>query len=105
MPFRRGRDIDAVLRHRRGQSATRPATSVALFIAGFGPGYAPYEFDLYGIPLDERHDRHREGTEVVMKVWCEEEFSHHGKYYDFDNVSVLPKPCQRPHPPIAIAAG
>ena len=71
-------------------------------IAGFGPGYAPYEFDLYGMPLDERH---REGTEVVMKVWCEEEFSHHGKYYDFDNVSVLPKPCQRPHPPIAIAAG
>ncbi len=74
-------------------------------IAGFGPGYAPYEFDLYGVPLDERHERHREGTEIVMKAWREEKFSYHGQYYDFDNVSVLPKPYQRPHPPIAIAAG
>lgn len=74
-------------------------------IAGFGPGYSPYEFDLYGVPLDERHERHREGTEIVLKAWREEQFSHHGRFYDFDNVSVLPKPYQRPHPPIAMAAG
>lgn len=74
-------------------------------IAGFGPGYSPYEFGLYGVPLDERHERHREGTEIVLQAWREEKFSYHGQYYDFDNVSVLPKPYQRPHPPIAIAAG
>lgn len=74
-------------------------------IAGFGPGYAPYEFDLYGVPLAERHDRHREGTEVVLKAWREECFSHHGRYYDFDDASVLPRPYQHPHPPVAIAAG
>ena len=74
-------------------------------IAGFGPGYAPYEFDLYGVPLDQRHDRHHEGLEVVLKAWRQEHFSHHGQYYDFDDVSVFPQPHQHPHPPVAIAAG
>ena len=49
-------------------------------VAGFGPGYAPYEFALFGVPLDQRHDRHREGLEVVLKAWRQENFRHHGPY-------------------------
>ena len=60
-------------------------------IAGFGPGYAASEFDLYGVPLEERHERHWEGVEVVLKAWRED--------------STRPQPHQRPHPPVAIAAG
>jgi len=74
-------------------------------VAGFGPGYAPYEFDLFGVPLDQRHDRHREGLEVVLKAWRQENFSHHGPYYNFDDVSVFPQPYQQPHPPVTVAAG
>src|SRR6266850_1159904 len=41
---------------------------------------------------------------TFRKAWTQERFSHQGKYFQFQDVCVMPKPFQKPHPPIRIAA-
>src|SRR5262249_22166178 len=45
--------------------------------------------------------------QVIRTVWRESgrRFSHHGKYWHFENVLVEPQPIQRPHPPLWMGAG
>ncbi len=73
-------------------------------VAGFGPGYSPYEFDAYGLDIDERHTRHAETLSIVQKAWTNKTFDHQGKIYHLHHVTTLPRPKQTPHPPIAVAA-
>jgi alkanesulfonate monooxygenase SsuD/methylene tetrahydromethanopterin reductase-like flavin-dependent oxidoreductase (luciferase family) len=42
--------------------------------------------------------------EIVKRAWTEERFSYRGKYFAFDKVALVPKPRQKPYPPIRIAA-
>ena len=44
-----------------------------------------------------------ESLEVIQRAWGEAPFSYEGKYYTFHDVDVVPKPYQRPHPPIRVA--
>lgn len=55
-------------------------------------------------PLDESRDRFEEALEVIVKAWTEERFSYKGKYYQIQEASILPKPVQKPHPPIYVVA-
>ena len=71
---------------------------------GAGRGFAPSEFDAFGVPLDESAERFREAVEIVLQAWTQERFSFHGKHFHFDDVEVLPKPLQQPHPPVWMAA-
>ena len=71
---------------------------------GAGRGFEPAEFDAFGVPRDETAPRFREAVEVVLEAWTSERLTFHGKYWDFDEVEVLPKPMQRPHPPTWVAA-
>lgn len=71
---------------------------------GSGRGFDPTEFALFNVTPDDVYDRFREAADVVQKAWQHERFSHHGKYYDFDDVRVLPRPFQDPHPPVYLAA-
>ncbi len=71
---------------------------------GSGRGFDPTEFGLFNVTQEDVYDRFRETVEIVQKAWKSERFSHHGKYYDFDDVLVLPKPFQDPHPPVYLAA-
>ncbi|MBN97879.1 MAG: hypothetical protein CME16_01340 [Gemmatimonadetes bacterium] len=73
-------------------------------LAGLGPGYAPFEFALYGVDIEERHERLWESVEILRKAWCREQFDHQGTFYNFHQASIMPRPLQRPHPPLAIAA-
>ena len=41
---------------------------------------------------------------MVLAAWTSERLTFHGKYWDFDDVEVLPKPVQQPHPPTWVAA-
>jgi alkanesulfonate monooxygenase SsuD/methylene tetrahydromethanopterin reductase-like flavin-dependent oxidoreductase (luciferase family) len=45
-----------------------------------------------------------EALEVVLKSWADEPFRHDGRYYRYPRLEVTPKPVQRPHPPLWIAA-
>ena len=71
---------------------------------GSGKGFDPTEFRLFGVTPEDVYDRFRETADVVQKAWQSERFSHHGKLYDFENVLVLPRPVQEPHPPVYLAA-
>jgi alkanesulfonate monooxygenase SsuD/methylene tetrahydromethanopterin reductase-like flavin-dependent oxidoreductase (luciferase family) len=71
---------------------------------GAGRGFSRVEFDAFGVPVDESAGRFRETVDVVLAAWTHERFSHQGDYFHFDNVELLPKPLQHPHPPVWMAA-
>jgi alkanesulfonate monooxygenase SsuD/methylene tetrahydromethanopterin reductase-like flavin-dependent oxidoreductase (luciferase family) len=56
--------------------------------------------------MAEADERFEEGLALILKSWtCEERFSHHGKYWHFEDIIVEPPTAQKPHPPIWMAAG
>jgi len=71
---------------------------------GAGRGFSRVEFDAFGIPVEESAERFRETVEVVLAAWNSERLSHQGQFFRFEDVEVLPKPLQRPAPPVWMAA-
>lgn len=67
-------------------------------ILGLGLGYRQVEFENLGRALSERRGRIEESLDILIKGWNDETFSHHGKYYKLDNISITPKPVQNPIP-------
>lgn len=61
------------------------------------------EFDALGIPVGTRGRRANEMMRVMKRLWTEERVSHHGRSFNFDDVTLLPRPVQQPHPPIWVA--
>jgi alkanesulfonate monooxygenase SsuD/methylene tetrahydromethanopterin reductase-like flavin-dependent oxidoreductase (luciferase family) len=61
---------------------------------GVGPGFSPFEFGAFGVPVDERHARFLEGFDVVRRALAEPEIIYEGK-----RLAVRPRPYTRPHPP------
>jgi alkanesulfonate monooxygenase SsuD/methylene tetrahydromethanopterin reductase-like flavin-dependent oxidoreductase (luciferase family) len=71
---------------------------------GAGRGFARVEFENFGVPPQESTSRFHETVEIVLRAWTEEKLSFAGAHYRFEGVEVLPKPLQRPHPPVWMAA-
>jgi alkanesulfonate monooxygenase SsuD/methylene tetrahydromethanopterin reductase-like flavin-dependent oxidoreductase (luciferase family) len=71
---------------------------------GAGRGFARVEFENFGVPPDESTSRFHEAVEIVLRAWTEERLSFAGKHFRFDGVEVLPKPLQKPLPPVWMAA-
>ncbi len=71
------------------------------FIWGVGVGgdYPP-EFANLNIPRNERGRRMTENLEIMTRMFNEDRVTYQGKYYQVENLSLQPKPVQRPHPPI-----
>ena len=59
---------------------------------GIGVGYRPEEFDIFQVPIKERLGRTLEGIEIMKRAWTGERFSFAGKYFNFKNALVRPKP-------------
>ncbi|HVH75957.1 MAG TPA: LLM class flavin-dependent oxidoreductase [Stellaceae bacterium] len=73
-------------------------------IFGAGRSGLPRTYEAYGLPYGESRERFNETLDILRHAWTEERFSFRGNYYKFDNVCLVPKPYQRPHPPIRVAA-
>jgi alkanesulfonate monooxygenase SsuD/methylene tetrahydromethanopterin reductase-like flavin-dependent oxidoreductase (luciferase family) len=71
---------------------------------GAGRGFARVEFTAFGVPPEQSTARFRETVEIVLKAWTDERLTFAGEHYRFDDVEVLPKPAQKPHPPVWMAA-
>jgi natural product biosynthesis luciferase-like monooxygenase protein len=71
---------------------------------GVGRGTIAFHFQGFGVPREESRERFEETLEIIKKAWTEETLSFAGKYYRIPEVSVVPKPVQKPYPPIRIAA-
>ena len=75
---------------------------------GLGAGWLEREHTSYGIPfppLGERFDRLEEQLAIITGLWSTpdgDRFSHEGKHYRLLDAPALPKPVQRPGPPIIV---
>ena len=67
-----------------------------------GPQFA-HELEVMGVKSNQRVGRVIEGIRILRRLWSEEQVTHQGKYFQFDDVECLPKPVQKPMP-ILIAA-
>ena len=61
------------------------------------------EFDAVGVSVRTRGRRTDEMLQVMKRLWTEEHVSHHGDFFDFDDVTLVPTSTQKPHPPIWVA--
>jgi alkanesulfonate monooxygenase SsuD/methylene tetrahydromethanopterin reductase-like flavin-dependent oxidoreductase (luciferase family) len=71
---------------------------------GVAAGYRVDEFDGFGIPRQDRWGLIQEGLEVLGLAFSEERFSFKGKFHEFNDVRLSPRPVQHPHPPIWVGA-
>lgn len=71
---------------------------------GAGRGFDQTEFKVFNVPMNESAARFRESFEIVLEAWRNERLNYQGKYWTFEDVEVLPKPAQKPHPPVWVAA-
>ena len=67
---------------------------------GVGRGNRPAEFRGYHVPQQESRERFDEAIEIIQKAWTQDRFSHEGRYFTIPEARVIPKPWQRPHPPL-----
>lgn len=98
-------------------SAIDILSSGRLFAAGVGPGSHKGDYDVCGIPFEERWSRFNEALEILKMLWnnnyrvdissnmkppTSKPVDYNGKYCQLEKISIEPKPFQKPHPPIFI---
>jgi alkanesulfonate monooxygenase SsuD/methylene tetrahydromethanopterin reductase-like flavin-dependent oxidoreductase (luciferase family) len=71
---------------------------------GIGRGSIPTHFSGFGLNQAESRERMLESLDVILKAWTCDRFSFQGRFFNVDNLSLVPKPVQQPHPPVRIAA-
>src|SRR5262247_2682297 len=69
---------------------------------GVGRGNRPVEFEGLRVPQIENRERFDETLAIMVKAWTEERFSFDGRHFQIPEVRVIPKPLQRPHPPLYV---
>jgi len=82
-----------------GEIATTDILLNGRFEVGVGRGHAWLQGPA-NIVMEENQERYAECLDILEKAWTEERFSYDGKYYQAKDLSVVPKPLQRPHPKI-----
>src|SRR6266487_3824513 len=61
----------------------------------------PQQLYAYSMPVAEERARYHEAYDLIEKAWTEENpFPWHSEYYNYECVSILPRPLQVPHPPV-----
>jgi alkanesulfonate monooxygenase SsuD/methylene tetrahydromethanopterin reductase-like flavin-dependent oxidoreductase (luciferase family) len=88
------------------QAATLDLISGGRFDFGIGKGYRHSEFKGFQIAPEEAEARFEEAVEVMRRAFTSRaRFSHHGRFWHFEDIVVEPPPAQQPHPPFWVAAG
>jgi alkanesulfonate monooxygenase SsuD/methylene tetrahydromethanopterin reductase-like flavin-dependent oxidoreductase (luciferase family) len=88
------------------QAATLDLVSGGRFDFGIGKGYRHSEFKGFQIAPEEAEARFEEAIAVMTRAFTtRERFSHHGRFWNFEDIVVEPPPAQQPHPPFWVAAG
>ncbi|GHO83929.1 TIGR03621 family F420-dependent LLM class oxidoreductase [Dictyobacter formicarum] len=87
--------------------ATLDLLSDGRFELGIGAGVGPDDYQQLGLPFDSagtRVSRVEEAVAILKQFFTEERVNFTGKYYTVADLQALPKPVQRPHPPIFIGS-
>ncbi len=85
------------------EAATVDHISHGRLIFGIGRSGFPRTYQAYGISYAESRERFAEVTEILKRAWTQETFSFHGRFYNFENICLVPKPYQAPYPELRIA--
>ena len=83
------------------QIATLDTLSGGRFVFGVGVGGEfPKEYEACGVPVKERGARLGESIDVVRKLWTGDTVNHDGRFFQFSEVRMMPRPKQAGGPPI-----
>jgi probable F420-dependent oxidoreductase len=85
------------------QVATIDELSGGRISLGVGTGWWPLEYQVHGSGFRERGARMEEALEILRLVWTQESVSFDGRFWSFPELTVHPRPVQRPHPPLWVA--
>lgn len=69
---------------------------------GVGRGTFPNVHEGFSSPFSESRGRFEESLEIILKSWTNETFSFEGEHYNLKDLTVTPKPQQKPHPPVRV---
>ena len=86
-----------------GEVSTADILTDGRLILGVARGAFPWEMEKLGTPIEHSKEKFIESLEVLQKLLAEEEVSFKGKYYNFDALTIMPRPITQPVP-IMIAA-
>ncbi len=70
---------------------------------GMGEGAGPAELHPFNIRVRDKRERWEEAVKAIIPMFTKTSWEFHGQYYDFPARNVVPKPFQRPHPPLWVA--
>jgi probable F420-dependent oxidoreductase len=90
------------------EAATLDCLSGGRFELGIGAGWLRTEYEQAGLPFDRagvRIDRLEESIRVMKGIWAEAPTTFAGQHYQVTGINGVPKPLQRPHPPLLIGGG
>jgi alkanesulfonate monooxygenase SsuD/methylene tetrahydromethanopterin reductase-like flavin-dependent oxidoreductase (luciferase family) len=90
--------------HVAEEFATLDVITQGKIILGVGLGYRDVEFKAFGVPRSQRARRFEANLVAIKRLWSEEKVSMKTPYFELDEASCMPKPLQRPHPPIWVGA-
>ena len=83
--------------------ATIDHVSNGRFEFGVGRSGLPGSYEGYNFPYAESRERFHEYLDIILTAWQNERFSYEGKFFSYDDVCLIPKPFQTPHPLIRVA--
>jgi probable F420-dependent oxidoreductase len=82
------------------QLGTLDVLSDGRLIVGTSLGGRPNTYPLLGGPEDRRARHFAESIGVMKALWTQEEASFSGQFWNFEGLSMSPRPVQKPHPPL-----
>ncbi|MBM3221013.1 MAG: LLM class flavin-dependent oxidoreductase [Candidatus Rokubacteria bacterium] len=85
------------------QAATADVLSGGRLEFGVGRGSIASQFHGFRIPSSENRARFDEALEIIRLAWTQERFIYRGRFWEVEELAVVPRPAQQPHPPIRVA--
>ena len=71
---------------------------------GIGRSGLPSHYGGFNIQMSEGRQLFNENLDIMIKAWTTDRFSYHGNYHHYDDITIVPRPLQKPYPPIRMAA-
>jgi probable F420-dependent oxidoreductase len=82
--------------------ATLDILSDGRTISGLGIGWSKDEYEVSGVPFQDKGSRADEFLQVLRKIWTDDVVEFKGQFYNIPASKIGPKPLQKPHPPILL---
>ncbi len=86
-----------------GEVAQADILADGRLILGVGRGAFAYEIERFGVPMEETRPKFDESLEVLTALLSQEEVGWSGEYYNFEPLTIMPRPLTQPMPHMMVA--